>query len=43
MGVPVVAALRNERLLLGWGDALRGTYNGAASRPRRWRSATCFT
>ena len=29
MGVPVVAALRNERLLLGWGDALRGTYNGS--------------
>ena len=29
IGVPVVAALRNERLLLGWGDALRGTYNGS--------------
>ena len=29
MGVPVVAALRNERLLLGWADALRGTYNGS--------------
>ena len=29
MDVPVVAALRNERLLLGWGDALRGTYNGS--------------
>ena len=42
MGVPVVAALRNERLLLGWGDALRGTYNGCRSRPRRWRLGNMF-